>query len=73
MRYQIFFPIACLQALNLFWYYLILRIAVRWVYIFLWKLTGAYRQLYCRALTAGVDDVRSEDEDDGDDDDPKED
>jgi acyl-CoA-dependent ceramide synthase len=29
MKYQIFFPIAALQALNLFWYYLILRILVR--------------------------------------------
>ncbi|KAF9055431.1 longevity assurance proteins LAG1/LAC1 [Hymenopellis radicata] len=29
MRYQIFIPIALLQALNLFWYYLIMRILVR--------------------------------------------
>ena len=29
MKYQIAFPIAALQALNLFWYYLILRILVR--------------------------------------------
>jgi len=54
MKYQIFFPIAALQALNLFWYYLILRILVR-------------------SLSTGVDDVRSEDEDDGEDEDTKED
>jgi len=29
MKYQVFIPIALLQALNLFWYFLILRIAVR--------------------------------------------
>ncbi|KAJ7665528.1 TLC domain-containing protein [Mycena rosella] len=29
MKYQVFVPIALLQALNLFWYYLILRIVVR--------------------------------------------
>ncbi|KAJ7498822.1 longevity assurance proteins LAG1/LAC1 [Mycena latifolia] len=29
MKYQVFIPIALLQALNLFWYYLILRIIVR--------------------------------------------
>jgi len=29
MKYQIVFPIAALQALNLFWYYLILRILGR--------------------------------------------
>ncbi|KAJ7180187.1 longevity assurance proteins LAG1/LAC1 [Mycena crocata] len=29
MQYQVFIPIALLQALNLFWYYLILRIVVR--------------------------------------------
>ncbi|KAJ7485669.1 longevity assurance proteins LAG1/LAC1 [Mycena latifolia] len=29
MRYQIFVPLALLQALNLFWYFLILRIVVR--------------------------------------------
>ncbi|KAJ7283555.1 longevity assurance proteins LAG1 LAC1 [Mycena rebaudengoi] len=31
MRYQVFIPIALLQALNLFWYFLILRILVRTV------------------------------------------
>jgi len=29
MKYQVFIPIALLQALNLFWYYLICRIVVR--------------------------------------------
>ncbi|KIM90890.1 hypothetical protein PILCRDRAFT_811387 [Piloderma croceum F 1598] len=52
MKYQIAFPIAALQVLNLFWYYLILRILVRAL----------------KAAGAGVDDVRSEDEDDGDND-----
>jgi acyl-CoA-dependent ceramide synthase len=49
MKYQIVFPIAALQALNLFWYYLIWRILIR-------------------AFGSGVDDVRSDDEDDGGDD-----
>ena len=31
MKYQVFVPILLLQCLNLFWYYLILRIAVRYV------------------------------------------
>ena len=30
MKYQIFVPIFLLHLLNLFWYYLICRIAVRW-------------------------------------------
>jgi hypothetical protein len=29
MKYQVFVPILLLQFLNLFWYYLVLRIAVR--------------------------------------------
>jgi len=29
MKYQVFAPLLLLQLLNLFWYYLILRIAVR--------------------------------------------
>ena len=31
MRYQIFTPLALLQLLNLFWYFLILRILFRYV------------------------------------------
>ncbi|KAF9268067.1 longevity assurance proteins LAG1/LAC1, partial [Marasmius fiardii PR-910] len=52
MKYQVFVPLLLLQFLNLFWYYLIWRVAVRAV-----------------AAPTEVDDVRSEDEDDGDDED----
>jgi acyl-CoA-dependent ceramide synthase len=31
LQYQVFIPIALLQGINLFWYYLILRILVRYV------------------------------------------
>lgn len=31
MKYQVFAPLALLQALNLFWYFLIWRIAARYV------------------------------------------
>ncbi|KAM5540479.1 hypothetical protein V8D89_005937 [Ganoderma adspersum] len=49
MRYQIFMPLVLLQALNLFWYFLIWRVA--------------FRALSNRGIT----DVRSDDEDDGED------
>ncbi|THH08649.1 hypothetical protein EW145_g2568 [Phellinidium pouzarii] len=49
MKYQIFTPVLLLQFLNLFWYFLILRILYR-------TLTGSQ-----------ITDVRSDDEDDGND------
>ncbi|KAG7096857.1 hypothetical protein E1B28_004265 [Marasmius oreades] len=54
MRYQVFLPLLLLQLLNLFWYYLILRILVRAI-----------------AAPTKVDDERSEDEGDGDDEEPE--
>ncbi|KAG6336842.1 hypothetical protein ID866_2238 [Astraeus odoratus] len=54
MKYQIFVPILLLQMLNLFWYYLIWRIAIRQVYL---------------SITSTLTDERSDDEDNGDDDD----
>ncbi|KAF5390515.1 hypothetical protein D9757_002711 [Collybiopsis confluens] len=47
MKYQVFVPILLLQFLNLFWYYLIIRILVR------------------ALISSEVGDVRSDDEDDG--------
>ncbi|KIM68795.1 hypothetical protein SCLCIDRAFT_13535 [Scleroderma citrinum Foug A] len=49
MKYQIFMPLFLLQVLNLFWYYLIWRVAIR-------------------SMTNTLTDVRSDDEDNGDDD-----
>ncbi|KAJ7179047.1 longevity assurance proteins LAG1/LAC1 [Mycena filopes] len=49
MKYQVFIPIALLQVLNLFWYFLILRIAVRTI---------------ITSEADGIDDDRSDDEDD---------
>ncbi|KAH9951612.1 longevity assurance proteins LAG1 LAC1 [Amylocystis lapponica] len=57
MKYQIFIPILLLQFLNLFWYFLILRILVRAI---------------ATPETDKVTDVRSDDEDDDDGDNEKE-
>lgn len=65
MKYQIVFPIAALQVLNLFWYYLIWRILIRLVELPQW-IRSVLMNFY-RAFGSGVDDVRSDDEDDGDD------
>ncbi|KAJ6626537.1 TLC domain-containing protein, partial [Mycena sp. CBHHK59/15] len=53
MRDQMFYTLCVLQALNLFWYYLIIRVVVRCVSI----------------MTAQTDDNRSDDEEDGDEED----
>ena len=41
MKYQVFVPLLALQIVNLFWYFLILRIAYRYVFIpppfFIWR------------------------------------
>ncbi|KAF8812532.1 longevity assurance proteins LAG1/LAC1 [Phlegmacium glaucopus] len=50
MQFQIFLPLFLLQILNLFWYYLIMRILIRAVH------------------KTGIDDDRSDDEDEGEDD-----
>ncbi|KIK68047.1 hypothetical protein GYMLUDRAFT_36867 [Collybiopsis luxurians FD-317 M1] len=53
MKYQVFAPILLLQFLNLFWYYLIMRILLR------------------ALVSPDIDDVRSDDEDDGEDEMPQ--
>ena len=75
MKYQIVFPLAVLQALNLFWYYLILRILGRWVHYFFGFEGGGLMivSVVSALMAAGVDDARSEDEDDGNDVEVKED
>ncbi|KAJ3799101.1 longevity assurance proteins LAG1 LAC1 [Lentinula aff. detonsa] len=51
MKYQVFAPLFLLQLLNLFWYYLIMRV------------------LHRAAVGSELDDVRSDDEDEGEDED----
>ena len=46
MKYQIFTPLFLLQLLNLFWYFLILRILFRYVEQS-WYLTRAKKRLQC--------------------------
>ena len=68
MQYQVFVPILALQFLQIFWYVLILRIAYRYVRFPARSCT----LLTCHSISAifdfGVDDERSDDEDDGKDD-----
>ncbi|KIY74030.1 longevity assurance proteins LAG1/LAC1 [Cylindrobasidium torrendii FP15055 ss-10] len=56
MQYQVFAPILLLQFLNLFWYYLILRVAYRAI----------------KGGASAADDPRSDDEGDGDEDEKEE-
>ena len=66
LRQQIFLALFLLQCINLFWYYLIIRILVR-LDIFLSYLFIAHK--YFRAVRrTDVDDDRSDDEDEEDDD-----
>ena len=85
LRSMIFLPIALLQMLNLFWYFLILRIMFRYVYIICRCLRLVTRQglsaVHCTAaslgpvltastvVTGNVADERSDGEDE--DEDPK--
>jgi very-long-chain ceramide synthase len=63
MRYQVFTPLALLQLLNLFWYYLILRVIVKSVLV-LFNSYGVVDDEN-RALTSqDFTDVRSDDEED---------
>ncbi len=72
MKYQIFLPILLLQFLNLFWYFLAVRIGYRYVHTthkpyrkLLFVKTHIVYPIY-RALTdITVSDTRSDDEDDG--------
>ena len=66
MRYQIFLPLFLLQLINLFWYYLIIRILVR-LDIFLSYLFIAHKHFRAVRQT-DVDDDRSDDESEGDND-----
>ena len=66
MQQQIFLALFLLKLLNLFWYYFIIRILVR-LDIFVSYLFIAHK--YSRAVRrTDVDDDRSDDEDEGDDD-----
>ncbi len=70
MKYQVFAPLALLQALNLFWYFLIWRIAARYALRPAIAISGTDEGTFARAVTdVGVSDVRSDDEDDGGNDD----
>lgn len=63
MRYQIFAPLFLLQLLNLFWYFLIWRIAYRYVQrVILFELS--WNKPHSALQTGGPDDERSDDEDD---------
>lgn len=67
MKQQIFGPILALQFLNIFWYFLILRILYRFVTSSKIVLIFSDFFLFSAFTPAGVDDVRSDDEDDGED------
>jgi len=72
MKYQILFPVSLLQMLNLFWYFLIWRVAIRSYnkFIIYYILAHIFSPLFDRSLRdVEVSDVRSDDEDDDDDDD----
>ena len=67
MKYQVFTPLFLLQLLNIFWYFLILRILFRYV----WQYHGVRTELrrdYSTLLTGNPDDDRSDDEGDGEED-----
>lgn len=66
MKYQIFMPLFLLQVLNLFWYYLIWRVAIRYVFPHLFSVRLI--MINPRSMTNTLTDVRSDDEDNGDDD-----
>ena len=71
MKYQVFAPLALLQALNLFRYFLIWRIAARYVLqpTVVQSTSEVNKRTFIRAVTdVAVSDVRSDDEDDGSDD-----
>ena len=59
MQYQVLVPIVLLQMLNLFWYFLIWRVLLRFGYVLerAQYLTACYRALFQSEL----DDERSED------------
>ena len=66
MRYQIFAPLFLLQLLNLFWYFLIWRVAYRYVCLPC-EVSDTCLTSVCRALAGqGIDDDRSDDEGDAD-------
>ena len=69
MKYQIFFPILLLLCLNLFWYFLILRIAFRYASIILsYHVQAMNSDTQLRAITdIQTTDDRSDDEDGGED------
>lgn len=64
MKYQIFAPILLLQFLNLFWYYLILRVAVRYAALSRNECAFADPCPSSAVTDVKATDVRSDDEDD---------
>ena len=68
MKYQIFTPLLLLQLLNLFWYFLILRILFRYVLRRHVDIRTELRRDYRTLLTGNPDDDRSDDEGDDDED-----
>jgi acyl-CoA-dependent ceramide synthase len=66
MHYQIFIAIGLLQLLNLYWYYLMMRILVRLVTQVVKSLFQSLRKRRA-ILTSKMEDERSDDEDDGED------
>jgi len=68
MKYQIFTPLLLLQLLNLFWYFLILRILFRYVLRRHVGIVAELRRDYSTLLTGNPDDDRSDDEGDGEED-----
>jgi acyl-CoA-dependent ceramide synthase len=71
MRHQIFLALGLLQLLNLFWYYLVMRILVRLVMQTVSSIIPILTTTHRAIITSKTEDERSDDEDDGEED-PKE-
>jgi len=63
--WHIFLPLSALQVLNIYWYYLMTKILIRYV-AFVFKLASTDWYTICRGfLTRQVEDTRSDDEYEG--------
>jgi acyl-CoA-dependent ceramide synthase len=72
MKYQMFWPLLVLLGLNLFWYFLILRIAKRYVAACGSRSNVLSDRIHRALLDSTLEDERSDDEGDGAEDDEKE-
>lgn len=66
MKYQIFVPIALIQALNVFWYFLIWRILIRYVLVPILNRLAKFDVnggVYSAVTSSNLADERSDDED----------